>query len=194
MTDQGKAPAAATGGAGNGTNEQTGQFDYNQSQVPNQDPIIKIDPRRVGINPAELQECLDRNPGLSQQEAVRLILESRETVQEQPPPNQLTGLAALRWLEAQGGRFCKVAEYNATWTKSPGKAAFPKGWQTTPLDFEAILPHVTSGGNVGLLCGALSNNLGLLDADENFSGLNSKVPDLAQGPAIDLIKANLSSV
>ena len=184
MTDQGKAPAAATGGAGNGTNEQTGQFDYNQSQVPNQDPIIKIDPRRVGINPAELQECLDRNPGLSQQEAVRLILESRETVQEQPPPNQLTGLAALRWLEAQGGRFCKVAEYNATWTKSPGKAAFPKGWQTTPLDFEAILPHVTSGGNVGLLCGALSNNLGLLDADENFSGLNSKVPDLAQGPAI----------
>ncbi len=105
------------------------------------------------------------------------------------PPNsqvaigELVGLDALRRIADAGGKFCRVAAWNAP-GNSPGKRALGEGWQNAPYTFEEIQPHIKSGGNVGLICGAHSAGLVLLDADWNFSGFCDHFPILAKAPRI----------
>ena len=82
----------------------------------------------------------------------------------------------LRYLAEQGGRFCKVLAHD--------KRPFEDAWQTTPYPLSGVLDHLKSGGNVGLVCGELSNNIGMLDADEGFSLFVAAFPELAKSATI----------
>jgi len=84
------------------------------------------------------------------------------------------------WLEAQGGRFCKVQPND--------KKPIGKGWQDKPLTWAQVKPHVTSGGNVGLICGQHSGGLILLDIDDNLTGFLSSFPQFEDYPRIERIK------
>lgn len=86
----------------------------------------------------------------------------------------LDDVTILRLLSDQGGRFCKV--------KAKDKRPLEKAWQKKPYTLDQVQPHLSAGGNVGLLCGY--GNLGLLDVDDNFSGFCERFPELANGPAI----------
>jgi len=101
-------------------------------------------------------------------------------VQENSTPFQ-SGLQALRWFAQHGGKFVKVAAWNAK-VKNPGKQPLGDDWQNQPLELEAVLPHVNGGGNVGLLCGQA--NLGLLDIDANFAEFCKRFPRFQSAPAI----------
>jgi hypothetical protein len=103
---------------------------------------------------------------------------------KQSPAKELTGLAALRWLEDQGAKFCKVSSWQSK-GDSPGKRPFEAGWQNKPYTANEVLPHIQAGGNVGMLCGEHSGGLGLLDVDEDFPGFLDMFPHLANCPRIE---------
>ena len=92
-------------------------------------------------------------------------------------------LESLQWFASQGGRFCKVSPWNDS-GDSPGKKPIEKGWQNKPYTLGEIMPDIRSGGNVGLLCGSHSGNIGLLDIDENFSGFLAEFETFASTPTI----------
>lgn len=89
----------------------------------------------------------------------------------------------LEWFFQQGARFVRVAAWNAE-VKSPGKQPVENAWQTKPLKLDAILPHVKSGGNVGLLCGKPSDGLCLLDVDDHLQDFLEYFPWLKNAPII----------
>jgi putative DNA primase/helicase len=93
-------------------------------------------------------------------------------------------LTAITWLHDQGAGFCKVAEWDADWANSPGKQAFPEGWQNTPLTLDQVIPHIKRGGNVGMICGQHSEALCMLDVDAEFSKFLEYFPSMAKAPAI----------
>jgi hypothetical protein len=107
-----------------------------------------------------------------------------------PEPPTMTEISnckdytSLEWLAQQGAKFCQVAAWNATQSTAPGKQPLGKGWQNNHLTFEDILPHIKRGGNVGLLCGPASGNLGILDIDASYQEFCKFAPDLATAPAI----------
>lgn len=103
----------------------------------------------------------------------------------------LTGLDSLRWLEAQGAKFCKVAAWNESgdWCTDPGKQPFPTGWQNKPLTTAQVTTHFKNGGNVGLLPGTYSGDdttghIYILDADEDYSKFCSFFDWAAIAPTI----------
>lgn len=89
----------------------------------------------------------------------------------------------LDWFFQQGARFVRVAAWNAKVT-SPGKQPIDKAWQVKPITLKDVLPHVTSGGNVGLLCGKQSDGLCLLDVDDHLQEFLEYFPGLALAPII----------
>jgi hypothetical protein len=89
----------------------------------------------------------------------------------------------LVWFAEQGAKFVKVVAWNARVT-SPGKQPLGKDWQKKPFSLEEIQPHIEAGGNVGLLCGADSSNLGLLDIDGDYARFCAEIPGLAKAPSI----------
>jgi hypothetical protein len=82
----------------------------------------------------------------------------------------------LKWFEAAGGTFCPV--------KPHGKTPAYQAWQTTPYDRHEIIDHVRRGANVGLLCGALSRGLCVLDIDFDMAGFLEKFPRFIDTPRI----------
>lgn len=88
------------------------------------------------------------------------------------------------WLEAQGGRFCKVTAWNDP-GDSPGKKPIGNDWQKKPLTWAQVKPHVTNGGNVGLICGQYSGGLILLDIDDDLPGFLSSFPQFEDYPRIE---------
>lgn len=99
------------------------------------------------------------------------------------PQTVLENQAALKWLEAQGARFCRVAAHDAP-GNSPGKRALGDGWQNKPMTAADVLPHLRGGGNVGMLAGRHSSGLVLLDLDEDWSGFAALFSHLAECPRI----------
>jgi hypothetical protein len=89
----------------------------------------------------------------------------------------------LEWFFQQGARFVRVAAWNAR-VNSPGKQPTEKGWQGKPLTLREVLPHVKSGGNVGLLCGKHSSGLCLLDVDDHLHDFLEYFPGLKDAPII----------
>lgn len=89
----------------------------------------------------------------------------------------------LEWFSQQGARFVRVAAWNAK-VNSPGKQPIENAWQTKPRDLKDILPHMKSGGNVGMLCGKLSNGLCLLDVDDHLQEFLEYFPGLKNAPII----------
>jgi hypothetical protein len=90
---------------------------------------------------------------------------------------------ALEWFSKQGARFVRVAAWNAK-VNAPGKQPIESGWQNKPLTLKDVLPHVKSGGNVGLLCGKHSGGLCLLDVDERLQEFLEYFPGLKDAPII----------
>ena len=84
----------------------------------------------------------------------------------------------LQWFFKQGARFVRVAAWNAK-VNSPGKQPIDKAWQVKPITLKDIMPHVNSGGNVGLLCGSQSDRLCLLDVDDHLQEFLEYFPGLA---------------
>jgi hypothetical protein len=82
----------------------------------------------------------------------------------------------LKWFEAAGALFCPVRPHS----KVPAYQA----WQTSPFLMREILPHVRDGANVGMLCGALSNGLCVLDIDIDLHGFLEKFPHFIESPRI----------
>lgn len=89
----------------------------------------------------------------------------------------------LEWFYQQGARFVRVAAWNAK-VKSPGKQPIENAWQTKPHELKDILPHVKSGGNVGMLCGKPSGGLCLLDVDDHLQEFLEYFPGLKNAPII----------
>lgn len=89
----------------------------------------------------------------------------------------------LQWFFNQGARFVRVAAWNAK-VNSPGKQPIENAWQTKPRDLKDILPHVKSGGNVGMLCGKPSGGLCLLDVDDHLQEFLEYFPGLKNAPII----------
>lgn len=89
----------------------------------------------------------------------------------------------LDWFASQGAQFVRVAAWNAK-VKSPGKQPIENAWQTKPRDLKDILPHVKSGGNVGLLCGKPSGGFCLLDVDDQLQDFLEYFPGLKNAPII----------
>jgi hypothetical protein len=89
----------------------------------------------------------------------------------------------LDWFAQQGARFVRVAAAKAK-VNAPGKQPIDKGWQEKPLLLKDILPHIRTGGNVGLLCGKYSNGLCLLDVDDRLQEYLEYFPGLAAAPII----------
>lgn len=92
------------------------------------------------------------------------------------PEHHLTGKPALEWIAERGGRFCKVLPKE--------KRPFEQNWQEHPYTLEEILPHIKQHGNVGLLCGAPSGNIGLLDVDQDFAEFTAFFQNFKLAPAI----------
>lgn len=90
---------------------------------------------------------------------------------------------ALDWFEEQGGHFVRVAGSKAKST-APGKQPIEKGWQNKPRTSKEVIPHIRSGGNVGLLCGKHSGGLCLLDIDDHLQAFLEYFPGLAAAPII----------
>lgn len=89
----------------------------------------------------------------------------------------------LAWFEKQGARFVKVAAWNAK-VNAPGKQPIESAWQKKPRTLDEVLPHVKNGGNVGMLCGAPSGGLCLLDVDDHLGEFLEYFPGLADAPII----------
>lgn len=89
----------------------------------------------------------------------------------------------LTWFFQQGARFVRVAAWNAK-VNSPGKQPTDKAWQVKPITLKDIMPHVNSGGNVGLLCGKQSSGLCLLDVDDHLQEFLEYFPGLTDAPMI----------
>lgn len=89
----------------------------------------------------------------------------------------------LEWFSQYGARFVRVASWKAK-VNSPGKQPIESGWQKKPLTLKEIMPHVTSGGNVGLLCGKHSNGLCLLDLDDHLQDFLEYFPGMKGAPVI----------
>jgi hypothetical protein len=90
---------------------------------------------------------------------------------------------ALDWFARQGARFVRVAAAKAK-VEAPGKQPIDKGWQEKPFMLKDILPHIRTGGNVGLLCGKYSNGLCLLDVDDCLQDFLEYFPSLTAAPII----------
>lgn len=97
--------------------------------------------------------------------------------------NNNQDFTSLEWFYQQGARFVRVAAWNAK-VNSPGKQPIENAWQTKPRDLKDILPHVKSGGNVGLLCGKPSGGLCLLDVDDHLQDFLEYFPGLKDAPII----------
>jgi archaellum biogenesis ATPase FlaH len=82
----------------------------------------------------------------------------------------------LMWLEAQGATFVKLSKGK--------KTPFEKNWQASPRTLADIIPHIETGGNIGLLCGAPSGGIVALDLDQNFPDFLTAFPMLADAPRI----------
>lgn len=98
--------------------------------------------------------------------------------------NNQKDYSILEWFSQQGARFVKVAAWNDAKAKSPGKSPFEKSWQNKPLTLKEVLPHIKSGGNVGLLCGKHSSGLCLLDIDDRLNDFLEYFPGLMDAPII----------
>jgi hypothetical protein len=99
--------------------------------------------------------------------------------QENPMPieeDDLRFLAPLITLEKAGGAFCPVQPMS----KKPSEA----NWQLTPYTVTEILPHLTMGGNVGLLVGRTSLGLCVLDLDCDLPRFLATFPELQNSPRI----------
>ena len=92
------------------------------------------------------------------------------------PEHLLIGIPALQWIAERGGRFCKVLPKE--------KRPFEQNWQTHPYTVEEIQLHINQDGNVGLLCGKQSGNIGLLDVDQDFAEFTSFFPDFKLAPTV----------
>jgi hypothetical protein len=90
---------------------------------------------------------------------------------------------ALEWFSKQGARFVRVAAWNAK-VNAPGKQPIEKDWQNKPLTLKDVLPHIKSGGNVGMICGKHSGGLVFVDVDENLSGFMETFPHYANYPRV----------
>lgn len=90
---------------------------------------------------------------------------------------------ALQWLASQGAIFCRVSRYDDP-GDSPGKRPVDKKWESLALPIQSIISHVSSGGNVGLICGEPSNLICMIDVDENFSAFLSEFPQFRSTPTI----------
>lgn len=82
----------------------------------------------------------------------------------------------LNWFAQAGAMFCPV--------KPQSKVPAYKEWQTEPYGVYEILTHVRNGANVGLLCGALSRGLCVLDIDFDVHGFLEKFPVFIDTPRI----------
>lgn len=83
---------------------------------------------------------------------------------------QHISLAAL--LAAEGAGFCLIPQ--------GGKAPFYKGWQRSPKPLEEARAHAKRGGNVGMLGGAPSAGLVVLDFDADVAGALRALPALTR--------------
>lgn len=97
--------------------------------------------------------------------------------------NEQKDYTPLEWFFQQGARFVRVAAWNAK-VKSPGKQPIDTAWQAKPITLKEILPHVKSGGNVGVLCGKPSGGLCLLDVDDHLQDFLEYFPGLVDAPII----------
>jgi P4 family phage/plasmid primase-like protien len=79
-------------------------------------------------------------------------------------------------LSSLGARFCRLP--------SGAKAPDYPEWQKTPLTYAEVEAHLAGGGNAGLLTGAPSGGMCMLDLDENLSGFLVAFPNLAKSPRI----------
>lgn len=119
---------------------------------------------------------------LNKKDAPALRITEAESKAESPATT--TGhYTPLEWFYKYGARFVRVASWKAKVT-SPGKQPIESGWQNKPLTLKEILPHVKSGGNVGLLCGTHSNGLCLLDLDDHLQEFLEYFPGLSRAPII----------
>jgi putative DNA primase/helicase len=82
----------------------------------------------------------------------------------------------LKYLAGHGAMFCRVRAHE--------KAAFEPGWQNKPYGLGGILPYLEHGENIGMLCGAPSGGLCLLDVDRDFEGFLSNFPDLSNAARV----------
>ncbi len=89
----------------------------------------------------------------------------------------------LDWFASQGAHFVRVAAWNAK-VNSPGKQPIESGWQNKPLTLKEIVPHVKSGGNVGMICGEHSGGLCLLDLDDHLQDFLEYFPGFIGAPII----------
>ncbi len=89
----------------------------------------------------------------------------------------------LQWFERAGAAFCPV--------KPHSKVPAYQAWQTTPYTMREILPHVRDGSNVGVLCGAASGGLCVLDIDYDVQGFLEKFPRFIESPRITRHNAEL---
>ncbi len=83
---------------------------------------------------------------------------------------------AINYLARHGGRFVAVERTS----KKPVSA----GWQNKHLTAGEVGAHVAMGGNVGLLTGAPSNGLVVLDIDYHFLDFIAAFPHVGLGPRI----------
>jgi hypothetical protein len=75
-----------------------------------------------------------------------------------------------------------MAQAGATFTLPKGRTKKPleMSWQEKGHSLEAAQQHARQGGNVGLLCGTLSNGIVAWDLDERFPDFCQQYPTLAQ--------------
>jgi len=74
----------------------------------------------------------------------------------------------LDYLADNGAHFVKV--------KQGEKFPIEQGWQDKPKTLVEMEEHLGTGGSIGLLCGQHSDNIGLLDIDENLTDFLDTYP------------------
>lgn len=82
----------------------------------------------------------------------------------------------LHWLETEGATFVPVRAHS--------KQPCHSDWQNQPHTLAQVEAHVRVGGNVGLLVGAPSNGLCVLDLDADFTKFLLKFPEFNKVPRI----------
>lgn len=81
-----------------------------------------------------------------------------------------------KWFNRAGGAFVR--------NRRASKIPTAKNWTQTPINLIDITRHIRAGGNVGLLTGAASGGLCLIDLDSDLSGFLARFPYLAGAPRV----------
>lgn len=93
-----------------------------------------------------------------------------------PKPTSKINSSTLRWLNKQGATFVHV--------RKGSKIPYGKDWQNRPCSLALAEKYLSMGDNVGILLGNHSNNIGMLDLDEDYEAFRKTFPELDDLPTL----------